>query len=133
MIPLGAPLVAPPGYLLVEREEMPVKRGRIHLPAGILFSTRSSHARVVSVGEGLEDEWAEDEAIYLSNAVGRPIHLGLRGERTLYRITPSVVLARIVGEVDQPIEYLGEGPAMIPEWEVEEASQINEGEPEALR
>ena len=148
MISLDTPLVAPPGHLLVEREEMPLQRGRIHIPAGIRMSTRSCEAVVRSVGEGLvatpveggsswrqplRELFSEGDRVFLAAGAGRPIKLGLRGERTLYRITPSMVLARIVGEAATGIESKGIQPQEIADWEIEAASVIDEGEPEALR
>lgn len=133
MIPVDAPLIAPRGHLLVEREEMPLRRGRIYLPPNMRFSTRANEAKIVAVGQGLEGSWAVGESVYLSNAVGRALKLGVRGERTLYNVTPSLILARITGSLDQSIENRGEEPIPIPDWEFEERAAVNEGEPEALR
>jgi hypothetical protein len=133
VIPVDARLDAPPGYLLVEREEMPLRRGRIHIPAAIRMSTRSCEAVVRSVGVRADDSFAEGDRVFLAAGAGRAIKLGLRGERTLYRIEPSVVLARIVGEAATGIESKGIQPQAIADWEIEAASAIDEGEPEALR
>lgn len=174
MIPVDAQLVAPPGYLLVERVEMAVRRGRIIVPEGIKMSTRSCEAIVVSVGEGVNRDWRltiragsldgidlnnlgpgevirsndpadfehspalrqpyrEGDRVFLAAGVGRPIKLGVREERTVYRITDSMVLARIVADTEAGIESRGIPPQEIPAWEVEALSVIDEGEAEALK
>lgn len=133
MIPVDAPLVAPPGYLLVERVAMATRRGRIIVPEGIKMSTRSCEAVVVSVGKGVYRGWQEGDRVFLAAGVGRPIKLGVREERTVYRITTSMVLARIVANTEAGIENRGVAPQEIPAWEVEALSVIDEGEAEALR
>lgn len=132
MIPVDATLLAPPLHLLVERIELPLQIGRIHLPANIRKSTRSCEATIVSVGAGLQEEYREGETVLLSTNVGRDIKMGMREERKLYRVTPSMILARIQG--DAPA-FANEGEALqgIPEWELEAHTDIDEGSPEALR
>lgn len=132
MIPVDANLAAPPRHLLVERLEMPLQIGRIALPANVRKSTRSSEATVVSVGAGLENDYVVGEAVLLSTNVGRDIKMGLREERKLYRISPGMVLARILHEMPT-FENRGEAQQTIPGWEIAAHEGIDEGSPEALR
>lgn len=132
MIPVDAVLLAPPLHLLVERFELPLQIGRIHLPPKVRKSTRSCEATIVSVGAGLQGEFTEGETVLLSTNVGRDIKMGFREERKLYRVTPSMILAKIEGEVPAFVNR-GEASQAIPEWEVEQQSYIDEGSPEALR
>lgn len=131
-IPVDAALLAPPLHLLVERVELPLRIGRIHLPPKVRKSTRSCEATIVSVGAGIQDEYAEGETVLLSTNVGRDIKMGMREERKLYRVTPAMVLAGIEAEAPA-LANEGEAPQGIPEWEVEQQSYIDEGSPEALR
>ena len=136
MIPVDAQIYAPPGYLLVERAELPTRRGKIHFAPGIISSTRSYQGAVVSVGAGLEEIFTEGEGVLLSTSVGRVINMGLREEKKLYRVEPSLILARLDLDMlgEGAVENKGETPQQgAPDWEVEMRSEIGEGTPEALR
>lgn len=131
MIPLEVELQAPSHYLLVERIETPLKRGRIWLSPNVQASTRSCRAEVVSIGAGLEG-YELGEGVLLSTNAGHAIHQGFREERTLYRVSPNMILARVAPDL-LGIENRGSEPQVLPEWEVEAHASVDEGSPEALR
>ncbi len=82
-----------PGQAIVERLEMPLRRGKIYIPDGTLTSTRSSEAVVLAVGEGV-DVVAPGDGVLLAPSVSRSLNLG---HRTVSICTPS---HEIVAKVD---------------------------------
>lgn len=94
--------VAPPGYLLVERAEQPLRRGRIQIPDTYRGRTRSVEAIITSIGSGVQG-FELGERVLLAHASGDEIRfeqrsVGRREERSLWKIPRSVILARVYGE-----------------------------------
>jgi hypothetical protein len=83
-----------PGWLLAERAEQPLRRGRVLLSEGYLGKTRSVEAVVVAVGEGVEG-FTAGERVLLAHASGDEIRFGEREEKSLWKVPPSNVLAKI--------------------------------------
>lgn len=134
MIPLSLANTAQaqPGYLLVERVEQPVRRGRIQIPDSYRGRTRAVEAFIVSVGRGVS-AFGEGERVLLAHASGDEIRFGVRGERSLWKVPPSTVLARIYGEDE--ISHEGVDPTthlrdVVPDYD---DPLWEEGDPRGLR
>lgn len=103
---------APYGMMLVERSQIPNKRGAILLPHSYVSSIRSREAAVIDVHPILGAEVAHrylGATVMLHESVGRAIPFGLHKERLLFSISPSQVVAFIrapVGEVPDSIGHL---------------------------
>lgn len=89
------PLVsAPPHSLLVQRLEMPVRRGLIIIPDGVNTSTRSNEAVIVRVGSGqYQHPWVEGDRVFLSPSVSRCFEFV--GGVTLWLCYENQILAKI--------------------------------------
>lgn len=122
-------LGAPPGYMLVEREEMPTTKGPIWLPAGYRHHTLSATAVVVSVGPFVQGFEAGDRVLLSANA-GKSV--GVEG-RSLLRILPTQVLLRMPegeGENEGSHMLRGYSPADLAE---EPEAKVEEGDSAGLR
>lgn len=96
---------APAGWVLVERVEMPISRGRIQLPDSARFHVRSNEVIVRSIGEGASLGWLEvGQRCYLGGAIGDELRFGDRGEVKLWRVPPESLLGEIVGDEAPPLE-----------------------------
>lgn len=82
----------PPGRMFVEVVELPIVRGKIHIPDGFNTHTRSSEAVVLKGAGGYEPE---DHVLLYGLAAMKGLQFGPRAERTLYLIHPAQVVARI--------------------------------------
>lgn len=125
----GEDLGAPPGYMLVEREEMPTTKGPIWLPAGYRHHTLSATAVVVSVGLFVDGFEAGDRVLLSANA-GKGVEVG---GRTLLRILPTQVLLRMPegeGENEGSHMLRGYSPADLAE---EPEAKVEEGDTAGLR
>jgi hypothetical protein len=98
---------APPGKILVERVEMPVRRGKILLPDGYTGRTRSTEAVIRSRGGQLAPFPWVGQRVLISGSVGKSIPFGIRGERTLWLCDPSAILAILR---DEGVEQEPENP-----------------------
>lgn len=85
--------LARPQYLLIERAEMPLKRGAIHVPPGARTHTRATEAVIHDVGAAVRG-FAPGERIQLAGQGGKRIPFGTHGERELWAVPPSNVLAK---------------------------------------
>lgn len=81
------------GMLLVERAEMPLMRGKIHLPPGTKKHTKAQEAVVRDVGVGVAG-FEPGDRVQLANQGGRGIPFGPRGERELCQVSPRAVLGK---------------------------------------
>ena len=134
MLPLewAAIVEAPPGCLVVERDEMPTMHGILYVPAGVRYRTLSSTARVVAVGAGSPSAYRVGTPVVLTASAGRPIYFGRAGaERTLVRIAPSGVLLILRESVESVNE--GHQPGALPLPEDPYPERIDAGDPRALR
>ena len=128
--PAGSSASAPPGYLLVEREEMPSQKGPIWLPAGYRHHTLSATAVVASVGQGVEGFEVGDRVLLSANA-GRAV--SVEG-RSLQRISPGQVLLRMA----EGVEGENEGSHMLrgfseADLREEPEAKVEEGDRAGLR
>lgn len=129
--------VAPPGYLLVQRVEMPIERGLVLLPDGARVHVRSNEAIVRSIGRGVvkrpeqievrddgegclsvldyEDvvAWQEGfwigQRITINGPLGDELRFGDRGEVRLWKIAPDNTQATVNIE-DASLRVDGEDP-----------------------
>lgn len=78
---------APPGYVLVERNEMPMYNGHIILPDTHRKRTLSATATVLTGPRA-------GKTVILTSSAGRPVTFGVPGEmKKLVRVLPSHILA----------------------------------------
>jgi hypothetical protein len=94
-------LMAPLGYLLTERAEMPISRGRIIIPDGINLHTRSSEARVVACSSA-ESPFKSGDDVFLAGSVSKSILCG-KGRR-VWLTKPRQIPARILAHPEEMIE-----------------------------
>lgn len=87
----------PPGWLLVERAEQPLRRGRIAIPESYRGKTRSVETVIVAVGSGVEG-FSRGERVLLAHSSGDEIRFGAREEKSLWKVSPSSVIAKIHAE-----------------------------------
>lgn len=144
MIPLAwSDLVeAPPGYLLVMREEMPVQARGLWLPDGYRNHTLSGTAKIVS-GEllwiepfghntGLLSTFGPGTYCLLTASAGKPIVFGYGGKtRTLARITPGQILAVLTKKVETKAENAP--PLPLDADAMNYGNTFDVGDPKALR
>jgi len=132
---------APPGRLLVEREEMPLRRGKIHIPEGIRTSTRAHEATVVHTGASVEG-FAPGERVLLTTMVlGRSIAFGIHPCRTLWLVTPSQILCKLAAEPEEGQILDNCGEHRLAHWHespvltdpVDHAPILDEADPGGLR
>lgn len=116
MIPLDTPLSPPPGYLLVERLENPLQRGRIIIPDWERH--RASDVAVV-LSSSVED-YTPGDHILLGASVTRSIHLGERGEKVVRRVAAAQVLARVHPESRIINEGSDLAAVEVPAYEIDE-------------
>lgn len=94
-----------PGWVLVERVEMPITRGRIHLPDSVSVHVRSNEVLVRSVGDDpAADHLRVGQRCYLGGAIGDKLRFGDRGETQLWRVPPDCLLGEIVGDEAPPLQ-----------------------------
>jgi hypothetical protein len=86
---------AKPGYLLVERVEMPARRGAILLPFATREYNRAAEA-VVHDSQAVEYEYLPGDVVVLTGTVSRFMHFG-EGEarRTLWMASPEHILMKL--------------------------------------
>jgi co-chaperonin GroES (HSP10) len=140
---LGPPLGAfsPPWHLLVERCEMPLQRGRIHIPANSRTQVRAHEATVFSVGEGVAGFKLGESVLLTTMVAGRSVAFGPRGERTLWLVTPGQVLAKLREELPDGRSLFNEGEHSMQHWQeapvltqaVPAEPALDEGDPRGLR
>lgn len=128
-----APLIEPPpGYLIVERDEMPTMHGILYVPPSLRMRTLSSTAKILSVGAGVDPAFFAGQAVVLTASAGRPIYFGTLGaDRTLVRITPGGVLL-LLHEAQESVNE-GHRADALPLPEDPYPEKIDAGDPRALR
>lgn len=134
--------VAPPGYLLVERVEMPIERGLVLLPDGARVHVRSNEAIVRSIGRGVVWSDIDPEGFWLGQRItingplGDELRFGARGEVRLWKISPDMTQAtvnveeaslRVEGEDALRSADLSEIPP------APDVPVVSEGDPRGLR
>lgn len=147
--------VAPPGYLLVQRVEMPIERGLVLLPDGARVHVRSNEAIVRSIGRGVLTRFREvnpgpgwqlsdynpegfwiGQRITINGPLGDELHFGERGEVRLWKIAPDNTQATVNVE-DDSLRVEGEDPLRSADLSEipppPEVPQVSEGDPRGLR
>lgn len=84
---------ARPAQLLIERAEMPLRRGKIYLPPGSKTHTRATEAVVRDVGAAVSG-FVVGDRVQLAGQGGKRIAFGQRGERELWSVPPTNVLGK---------------------------------------
>ena len=126
----------PEDHLLVERLEMPSRRGLIILPFATREYNRAAEA-VIRVSRC--PEWEVDSKVILSGSVSRSVTFGQGvSERTLWLCSPSQILAKVVAFPKRMIEMGQEGTLRNYTSEdmdtfVEAGDKFDEGDPQGLR
>lgn len=132
--PTVAVLNASPGFMLVERAEMPIHRGRIIIPDGVNVHTRSSEAEVIAVGTQ-ESPYKEGDNVFLAGSVSKSFNCGPGFARRFWRCTPQQIPARILQEPAEPIVAENNPLAGMKELrqQVDHDRAWDEGDPRAVR
>jgi hypothetical protein len=134
-------VTAPAGHLLVEREEMPLKRGKIHIPPNSRTQTRAHEAVVVHVGAGVEGFEPGERVLLTTMVLGRSIAFGIHPCRTLWLVTPSQVLCKLRGEPEEGKMLTNQGGHALAHWQESPiltepetgGPALDEGDPRGLR
>jgi co-chaperonin GroES (HSP10) len=132
---------APPAHLLVEREEMPLQRGKIHIPPNSRTQTRAHEAVVVHVGAGVPDFERGERVLLTTMVLGRSIAFGIHPCRTLWLVTPSQVLCKLRGEPEEGKMLTNQGEHALAHWQESPiltepetgGPALDEGDPRGLR
>jgi len=112
---------APPGYLLVERAEIPLRRGKIALPESYRGKTRSVEAVIVSVSTPVGDFFVGDRVL-LAHASGDEVKFGERGERSLWKVSPRSVIALLYEEGE------ASSPGLAPQTHLDQVAHFGAGD-----
>ena len=136
---LGLPLSwmarcrARPPYMLVERAEIPLTRGKLFLPPGSRQHTRATEVVVRDVGASVRG-YAPGDRLQLASQAGRDLAFGVRGERKLTQISPSSVFA-VYREAPEDVVLVTQGARNVPVDMLEELREAvySEGDVRGLR
>lgn len=120
---------AKPGQLLVERVEMPAKRGAILLPYATREYNRAAEAVIRS--SSVEGYYLQD-VVVLTGTVSRFMHFGDGDERrTLWVATPEHILMKLERVPDEKVD-VGEDHwqrnVTSEQYEAGDVEGVNEGE-----
>jgi hypothetical protein len=123
--------VAKPGEILVERVEMPARRGAILLPYATREYNRAAEA-VVRSSRADDDDYSTGDAVVLTGTVSRFMHFGDGdARRTLWIATPQHILMRLHEIPDEQID-VGEDHyqrnVTSEQYEAGDVEGVNEGE-----
>lgn len=134
MLPLewADQVVAPPGYMLVERVRMPEQKGLIWLPDNYRLSTRASEATIVSIGPGVDSDFQVGDRVVLSSTVGKSIDFGT-DDRTLWLVKPEMTLARVLGEVGSLEKRDKPDLEAVAKLDPDMEQAVEEGDPRGIR
>jgi co-chaperonin GroES (HSP10) len=132
---------APPAHLLVEREEMPLQRGKIVIPPNTRTQTRAHEAVVVHVGAGVEGFEPGERVLLTTMVLGRSVAFGIHPCRTLWLVTPSQVLCKLRGEPEEGKMLTNQGEHALAHWQESPiltepetgGPALDEGDPRGLR
>lgn len=126
--------VAPPGTLLVERVEMPIRRGRIILPDGARIHVRSNETLIRSIGTGVEG-YSLGQRVLIAHSVGDELRFGDRGEIRLWKVHPDMILADVIEETpdlrvygDDPLTDPGVVSDIVSSIDLDESMAYDEGD-----
>lgn len=134
---------APPGYLLVEREEMPIQARGLWLPDGYRNHTLSGTAKIISGklhhpevfpnnGRPFHVVYGPGTYVLLTASAGKPIVFGYGGTtRTLARITAGQILAVLTGKLETKAENAP--PVPLDADLLNYGNTFDAGDPKALR
>jgi co-chaperonin GroES (HSP10) len=107
---------APPAHLLVEREEMPLQRGKIHIPPSTRTQTRAHEALVRHVGSGVQGFAPGERVLLTSMVLGRSIAFGIHPCRTLWLVTPGQILCKLKAEPEEGETLRNYGSHPLESW-----------------
>lgn len=123
------------GKILVERVEMPIRRGRIHLPDSARVHVRSTEVLIRSIGADVEG-FEVGERRLITHAVGDEIRFGDRGEIRLWQIDPDMTIATVQVE-DERLRSYGDDPLrdteVLSQVDHQETRAYDEGDRRSLR
>jgi len=128
---------APPGKILVIRDEVALRVAGIWLPQGYRAHTRRAIATVLSIGPGCPEVAAVGERVLLAPSTGKKMVFGYtkNDEVEVWAIPPYSILAVLSGDADavHGKPKPGKDDAYIVSADGEPEDRFDEGDPRGLR